>query len=80
MYNKNPIIIRGNEPTIISKAKLLLLKKFIKSFLKKIIIANRDPRCKPTSITSDLDDEKLFTSDNKIKCAEELTGINSEIP
>ena len=79
MYNKNPIIIRGNEPTIISKAKLLLLKKFIKSFLKKTMIANNDPRCKLTSITSELD-EKLLSSDSKIRCADELTGINSEIP
>ena len=63
----------------ISNAKLLLLKKFNRSFLKKTIIANSDPRCKPTSITNELE-EKLLSSDIKIKCAEELTGINSEIP
>ena len=50
-----------------------------KSFLKKDIIANKEPKCKLISISNEFDfkSNKLET---KNKCADELIGKNSDIP
>ena len=50
-----------------------------KSFLKKNIIANKEPKCKLMSINNELVliSYKLETI---IKCADELIGKNSDIP
>ena len=52
---------------------------FSNSFLKKKIIAKREPRCKLTSINKELD-LKSYRVETTIKCAEELMGKNSDTP
>ena len=49
------------------------------SLLKKKIIANKEPRCKLTSINNELD-LNSYNVEKTIKCADELIGRNSEIP
>jgi hypothetical protein len=49
------------------------------SSLKKKIIAIREPRCKLTSISKELD-LKSYKVETTIKCAEELIGKNSDTP
>ena len=48
-------------------------------FLKKKIIANKEPRCKLTSINNELD-LNSYKVDTTTKCAEELIGKNSDTP
>jgi hypothetical protein len=43
------------------------------------MIANKDPKCKLTSINSELDSNS-YKVDTTTKCAEELIGKNSDIP
>ena len=43
------------------------------------MIANKDPRCKLTSINKELD-LNSYKVDTTIKCAEELMGKNSDTP
>ena len=69
----------GNDPKSIRLNKILFLKIKNKSFLKQVIIASKDPRCRLISISNDCE-LSLPNLDSIIKCAEELTGMNSEIP
>ncbi len=43
------------------------------------MIANKDPKCKLTSINSELD-LNSYKVDTTTRCAEELIGKNSDIP
>ena len=43
------------------------------------MIANKDPRCKLTSINKELD-LNSYKVDTTTKCAEELIGKNSDTP
>ncbi len=72
-------MISGIEPTIIRLKIFLLFLRSNKSFLKKNIIANKDPKCKLISINKELD-FKSYKLETKIRCAEELIGKNSDIP
>ena len=74
-----PNSINGIDPTIISKSIFLLLCRFSRSFLKKKIIANKDPRCKLTSINNELD-WNSYIDETIIRCEDELIGKNSDIP
>ena len=78
-YKIYPTIINGIDPTIIRLKSLLLFLTSNKSFLKKKIIANNEPRWRLISINNefDLNSYKLET---KIRCADELIGKNSDIP
>ena len=72
-------MISGIDPIIISNNNFLFRFKLNKSFLKKNIIAKREPKCKLISINNEL----VFSSykfDIIIKCADELIGKNSVIP
>ena len=57
----------------------LLFFRSNKSFLKKKIIANKEPRCKLISISKEFE-FKSYKLETIIKCADELIGKNSEIP
>ena len=74
-----PKIIKGIDPKKIKFSKYLFLKTFLRSFQKYIRIANNDPKCRLTSTSNE---EKLnsLILENKTKCAEELTGTNSDTP
>ena len=74
-----PTTIRGIEPKNIKDNNFRFCFKLINSFLKKNTIANKDPKCKLTSIKRELD-LSLYNVEKIIKCAEELIGKNSEIP
>ena len=50
-----------------------------RSFLKKNIIANKDPKCRLISNNNELA-FRLYKLDTTIKCADELIGKNSDIP
>ena len=69
----------GKDPKIISKAKFLFFVILIKSFLKKKIIAKREPKWRLISSCSELNLNSEIL-EIIIKWAEELTGINSENP
>jgi hypothetical protein len=74
-----PKIISGIEPIMISFNNFWLFLRSNKSFLKKNIIASKEPKCRLMSINSEL----VFRSyrlETIIKCAEELMGKNSDIP
>ena len=64
---------------MIKNNNFLLFFKSNNSFLKKNKIANKDPKCKLTSINNELD-LNSYNEDIIIKCADELIGKNSEIP
>jgi hypothetical protein len=49
------------------------------SFLKKKIIASKEPRCKLTSINSEFD-LNSYRAEITNKCADELMGKNSDTP
>ena len=74
-----PTNINGIDPITINKSIFLLLCRSNKSFLKKKMIANNDPRCKLTSINSELD-LNSYIDETIIRCADELIGKNSDIP
>ena len=78
-YKIYPTMINGIDPIIMRPNNLLLFLISNKSFLKKKIIANSDPKWRLISINKELDlnSYKLETS---IRCADELIGRNSEIP
>ena len=78
-YKIYPTIINGIDPTIIRLKSLLLFFTSNKSFLKKYMIANKDPRWRLISINNepDLNSYKL---DTIIRCADELIGKNSDMP
>ena len=69
----------GIEPIIINFNSLWLFLRLNKSFLKKNIIANKEPKCKLMSINSELA-FRLYKFDIIIKWADELMGKNSDIP
>ena len=64
---------------IIKLNNFLLFLKSNKSFLKKKIIANKEPKCKLISINNELDFNS-YKLETIIKCADELIGKNSDIP
>ena len=72
-------MISGIEPTIIKLNNFWLFFRLNKSFLKKYMIANKDPRWRLISINNepDLNSYKL---DTIIRCADELIGKNSDMP
>ena len=72
-------MIRGIEPIKIKLNNLRLFLRSNKSFLKKNIIANKEPKCKLISINNELD-FKSYKLEAIIKCADELIGKNSDIP
>ena len=69
----------GIEPIVIKLNNFLLFLRLNKSFLKKNIIANKEPRCKLISIGKEFE-FKSYKLETIIKCADELIGKNSEIP
>ena len=79
MNTKKPTIIRGRDPKINNLSNFWSLNNFKKSSLKWNSIANSDPRWRETSVKRDFI-SKFCTSDIKYKWADELTGINSDIP
>ena len=74
-----PTRISGIDPKIIKDKNFWLCFRSINSFLKKNTIANKEPRCKLTSIKRELD-LNSYNVETTIKCAEELIGKNSETP
>ena len=72
-------MISGTEPIMIRLNNFLLFFKSNKSFLKKNIIANKEPKCKLISINKELA-FKSYNLETIIKCADELIGKNSDIP
>ena len=67
------------EPKIINDNNFSLFLRSINSFLKKNMIANKDPKCKLKSINNELD-LNSYKVETTTKCAEELMGKNSETP
>ena len=57
----------------------LVANRLVKAFLKNKIIASNDPKCRLISNWR-LPKSKSLIFDTVIKCADELTGVNSEIP
>ena len=74
-----PTTISGIEPKIINDNNFWLCFRLINSFLKKNMIAIKDPRCKLTSIISELD-LNSYNVETTTKWADELIGKNSETP
>ena len=74
-----PKMMSGIEPIIIRPNNFWLFLKSNKSFLKKNIIANKDPKCKLISINSE-PAFKSYKLETIIKWADELIGKNSDIP
>ena len=77
--NIYPKIISGIEPIMINFNSLWLFLRLNKSFLKKNIIANKEPKCKLISINKELA-LRSYKLDTIIKWADELIGKNSDIP
>ena len=75
----NPNMISGIEPIMISFNNFWLCLRLNKSFLKKNIIAIKEPKCKLMSINSELA-LRSYRLDTIIKWADELIGKNSDIP
>ena len=71
--------LQNSEPITIKLNNFLLFLRSNKSFLKKNIIANKEPKCKLISINNELDFNS-YKLEIIIKCADELIGKNSEIP
>ena len=78
-YKIYPTTINGIDPTMIRLKSLLLFLISNKSFLKKKIIANKEPRWRLISINNELD-LNSYKLETNIKCAEELIGKNSDMP
>ena len=78
-YKIYPTTINGIDPTMIRLKSLLLFLISNKSFLKKKIIVNKEPRWRLISINNELD-LNSYKLETKIRCAEELIGKNSDIP
>ena len=74
-----PTTISGIEPKNISNNNFWFFLISIRSFLKKKIIANNEPKCKQTSIKRELD-LNSYNVETTTKCAEELIGKNSDTP
>ena len=72
-------MISGIEPIIMSFKNFLLCLRLNKSFLKKNIIASKEPKCKLISINNELA-LRSYKFETIIKCADELIGKNSDTP
>ena len=77
--NMYPKKISGTEPIIINFNNSWLCLRLNKSFLKKNIIASKEPKCKLISINKELA-LRSYKLDTIIKWADELIGKNSDTP